>query len=59
MEHWPSISKDDAQLKQKKDKGRENCANYPVINHGGLVAATLVKSNGKLAWRTVHSSRRG
>ena len=63
MEFWPSASTKDTQSQQKKGKGRdktvENRANYPVIDHGSLSAATLVKINGKLEWRTAFSSQRG
>ncbi|KAI5121668.1 hypothetical protein M0805_002744 [Coniferiporia weirii] len=66
MELWPGISKVskvDATSKKKKGKGTSREAgkwtNYPVINYGGLSAATLVKVNDGLEWRFVHSKRKG
>ncbi|KAH8116863.1 hypothetical protein DFH11DRAFT_1577909 [Phellopilus nigrolimitatus] len=66
MDFWPGISKaptKDTTLKKKKGKGNsreaERWTNYPIINHGGLSAATLVKVGSALEWKTVHSIRKG
>lgn len=51
-------------LEQSKKSGSNaridsNWVNYPVINHGGLSAATLVKVDGKVEWIAALSSTKG
>ena len=65
MEFWPTFSQDATQgssLQKKKSKaslGSSETSNYPVIDHGSLVAATLVKDGASYGWEFVHSTRAG
>lgn len=65
MEFWPAISKtssgSSAQKGQKKSKAtsREagNWTNYPVVDHGGLTAATLAKTGDCFQWEFAQSQK--
>ncbi|THH10775.1 hypothetical protein EW145_g1080 [Phellinidium pouzarii] len=59
MELWPGISKSSKKVSSRKKTETEKWSNYPIINHGGLSAATLVKVNNTLEWRSVHSTSKG
>ncbi|KAL5489819.1 hypothetical protein ACEPAI_4651 [Sanghuangporus weigelae] len=71
MEFWPSLSssaivkKYQSKSDKRKGKGKAKSnsegswTSYPVIDHGALSAATLVKIGDALEWRTVHSPRKG
>ncbi|KAL5511153.1 hypothetical protein ACEPAH_4368 [Sanghuangporus vaninii] len=71
MEFWPSLSSSaiakKSQGKSDKGKGKGKTesnskgfwTSYPVIDHGALSAATLVKTGDAFEWRTVHSPRKG
>ncbi|KAL5532659.1 hypothetical protein ACEPAF_4433 [Sanghuangporus sanghuang] len=71
MEFWPSLSSSAIAKKYQgnpdngKGKGKAESnskaswTSYPVIDHGALSAATLVKIGDALEWRTVHSPRKG
>ncbi|KAL5529702.1 hypothetical protein ACEPAG_5687 [Sanghuangporus baumii] len=71
MEFWPSLSssaiakKYQSKSDKRKGKGKAKSnsegswTSYPVIDHGALSAATLVKIGDTFEWRTVHSQRKG
>lgn len=67
MELWPAISKppsgSSTEKAQKKSKAtsREagNWTNYPVVDHGGLAAATLTKTGDSYQWEFAQSHKNG
>lgn len=63
MELWPSAPTKTISHNRKKAGNKAGTdggwVNYPVINHGALSAATLVKLDGKFEWISALNSSNG